>query len=84
MKTVTVRNLQQHIRENVEAAQNEKVVITRKGKPSAILIGVEGQDWETVLLQTSARFWKLIEKRRAEKSVSLKDMKLRFKKTKAR
>jgi prevent-host-death family protein len=74
MKTVTVRDLQKHVKKSVDAAQGDKVVITRKGKPAAILIGVEGEDWETVVLQTSAPFWKLIEKRRREKTVSLKHM----------
>jgi len=79
MKTVSVRDLQKNIRESVEAAQKDRVVVTRNGKPAALLIGVEGQDWESVVLQTSAPFWKLIEQRRREKTVSLREMRKRMK-----
>ena len=74
MKTVSVRDLQKTIKKCVDAAQEERIVVTRNGKPAALLIGLEGQDWETVMLQTSPSFWKLIEKRRKEKTISLSEM----------
>jgi PHD/YefM family antitoxin component YafN of YafNO toxin-antitoxin module len=79
MKTISVRDLQKKIRESVGEAQKDRVVATRNGKPAAILIGVEGQDWEIVVLQTSAPFWKLIEKRRKEKTIPLREMRKRVK-----
>jgi len=79
MKTVSVRDLQKNIRESVEAAQKDRVVVTRNGKPAALLIGVEGQDWESVVLQTHAPFWKLIEQRRREKTAPLREMRKRVK-----
>ena len=79
IKTVSVRELQRKIRESVEAAQKDRVVVTRNGKPAALLIGVEGQDWESVSLQTSARFWKLIQKRRTEKTIPIRKMRRRLK-----
>lgn len=81
MKTVSVRDLQKNIRQSVEAAQVEEVVVTRNGKPAALLIGVEGQDWESLVLQTSPRFWKLIQHRRREKTISLQEMSRRLKVT---
>jgi prevent-host-death family protein len=80
MKTVTVRDLQKKVRDCVEASQEDRVVITRHGKPAAVLVGVEGEDWETVALQTSASFWRLIEKRRKEPTVSLEEVRDRLKK----
>ena len=74
MKTVSVRDLQKAIKKCVDAAQDERIVVTRNGKPAALLVGLEGQDWETVLLQTSPSFWKLIENRRKEETVSLSEM----------
>lgn len=79
MKTISVRDLQKKIRESVGEAQKDRVVVTRNGKPAAILIGVEAQDWEIVVLQTSAPFWKLIEKRRKEKTIPLREMRKRVK-----
>jgi len=79
MKTVTVRDLQKRIKENIDTAQKEQVVVTRRGKPAVVLTGVEGQDWEDVILQTSASFWKLIESRRKEKTLSLQEVKKRLK-----
>ncbi len=74
MKTVSVRDLQKTVKKCVDVAQEERVVVTRNGKPAALLIGLEGQDWETVMLQTSPSFWKLIQKRRKEPTVSLSEM----------
>ncbi len=79
MKTISVRDFQKKIRESVNAAQKDRVVLTRNGKPAALLIGVKGQDWESVVLQTSAPFWKIIEKRRKEKTVPLREIRKRMK-----
>ena len=78
MKTVSVRELQKKIRECMEAAQSDRVVITRHGKPAAILIGVEGEDWEDIVLQTDAGFWKLIEQRRKQKTIPLDKVRKRL------
>jgi prevent-host-death family protein len=79
MKTVNVRDLQKKIKEFVDASQKDRVVLTRHGKPSAILVGVEGEDWETVVQETNAKFWDLIQTRRKQKNISLADMKNRLK-----
>ena len=54
----------------VSQAQRERLVITRKGRPVALLVGVEGLDPEQVELGSSDRFWKLIAKRRKQKTMS--------------
>jgi prevent-host-death family protein len=77
MKTITVRDLQKKVRECVNAAQTDRVVITRHGKPAAVLVGVEGTDWETVVLESNARFWRLIERRRKEPTITMADMRSR-------
>ena len=78
MKTVTIRDLQKKLKESVDAAQSDRVVITRQGKPAAVLVGVEGADWETVVLETNAAFWRLINKRRKQPIVSLTEMRKRL------
>jgi prevent-host-death family protein len=78
MRTINVRDLQKRIRECVSAAQKEKIVITRHGRPAAIVIGVEGQDWEDIVLQTSPAFWRLIEARRKQETIPLAEARLRL------
>jgi prevent-host-death family protein len=78
MKTVSVRDLQKRVKECVDHAQEDRIVITRHGKPAAILVGVEGSDWESLVLQTDPRFWKLIRARRREPTISLRQMRARL------
>ena len=78
MKTISVRDLQKKIRECVDIAQKEHVVLTRHGQPAAIVIGVEGYDWEDVVYQTSPAFWKMIQDRRKGKTISLAEMRKRL------
>jgi hypothetical protein len=61
----------------VEASQTEGVVITRNGKPASLVIGVEGMEWEELVLQSDPSFWNLMRERRQEKSISQKEMRRR-------
>jgi antitoxin (DNA-binding transcriptional repressor) of toxin-antitoxin stability system len=54
----------------IRDAQHERVVITRNGKPVALIVGVEGMDEEQLLLSSSDAFWQFITKRRAQKRIS--------------
>ena len=74
MKTISVRDLQQHVRDCVNASQKDRVVITRHGTPTALIIGVEGSNWDTLALQTNPSFWRVIEQRRKDHTVSLEEM----------
>ena len=51
-------------------AQRERVVITRNGKPVALLVGIEGMDEEQLQRASSDRFWKLIAERRAQRIIN--------------
>ena len=82
MKTVTARELQKRIKECVDMSQEDRVVITRRGKPAAVLLGVEGRDWEDLVLQTSPTFWKLIEERRKQPTISLTELRGRLRRRK--
>jgi prevent-host-death family protein len=79
MKTVAVRQLQQRIKSCLDEAQEDRVVITRHGKPAAILIGVEGKDWETVMLETNPTFWRMVQARRGQSTITLEELKARLK-----
>lgn len=78
MKTISVRDLQKQIRSVVETAQDDQVVITRNGQPVAVMVGVEGADWETVAVETSRSFWKEIARRRGQKTISLTEIRNRL------
>jgi len=82
MRSVTVRDLQKRVKECVDHAQEDRVVITRHGKPAAVLVGVEGEDWESVVLETDPKFWKLIRARRAQPTVSLERLNARLRRVK--
>ena len=79
MKTVTVRDLQKKIKPCLDEAQVDRVVITRRGKPAAVLIGVEGEDWETVILETDPTFWRMVQARRKQPTIPIEELKARLK-----
>jgi prevent-host-death family protein len=54
----------------VEQAQRERVVLTRRGKPVAVLVGVRGLDLEQIELGSSDEFWTLIRERRQQRTMS--------------
>jgi prevent-host-death family protein len=62
----------------IKAAQQERVVLTRGGKPVAVLVGVTDLDLEQIELGYSDRFWKLIQQRRQEKTLSREELEERL------
>ena len=78
MKTVSVRDLQRTLRKRVDESQKERLIVTRRGHPAAVLIGVEGMDWEQVLLQTDDSFWRMIQRRRRERATPLATVRRRL------
>jgi len=74
MKTIGARELQKRVKECLDSSQAESVVITRNGKPASVLIGVQGCDWEDLVIQSDPAFWATIRERRKEKSVSADEM----------
>jgi prevent-host-death family protein len=74
MKTVALREAKQSLSGFVAQAQRERVLITKHGKPAALVIGVEGQDIEDVLLSQDPDFWKLVEARRRQPTLSIAEV----------
>ena len=79
MKTVSVRDLQKSVKQVVDSAQTDRVIVTRRGEPAAVVLGVEGKDWETVVLEISPAFWELIGSRRREPTLSADELEHRLK-----
>jgi prevent-host-death family protein len=64
MRFVGVREAQVHLSGLVDRAQKERVILTRHGRPIAILTGVEGRDLEELLLSQDPGFGRTIAARR--------------------
>ena len=54
----------------VNDAQRERIILTRNGKPVALIIGVEGMDEEQLQLGSSDKFWRLVAERRTQKTMT--------------
>lgn len=63
----------------VTDAQHERVIITRNGKPVALVVGVEGMDEEQLQLSSSDKFWRLVTERRKQKTMSRSELEQRIK-----
>lgn len=68
----------------IRESQRERVVITREGKPVALIVGVEGLDKEQLELGTSDKFWKLIRERRSQGTLSRAELEQRVSRRKSR
>ena len=55
----------------IDKAQQERVIVTRKGKPVALVIGI---DEEQLDLGRNDSFWRLIEERRNQDTVGREEL----------
>jgi prevent-host-death family protein len=65
MRNVPETELQSNLDSILTRAQSERIVISRRGKPCAVLVGIEDYDAEDLALASSADFWLMIRQRRA-------------------
>ena len=64
MKIVPLAEAKDQLSAYVETAQQERILVTRHGRPAALIIGVQGEDLEDLLTRSDPDFWKMIEARR--------------------
>jgi prevent-host-death family protein len=76
MKVVGIQDA--NLKECVRQAQRQRVVLTRNGKPVAVLVGVKGLDLEQIALGHSDAFWKLIKERRSQETISRAELEKRL------
>lgn len=69
MKTVALRDAKQQLSDYVAQAQGEQILITKHGRPAALVLGVEGKDFEDVIYMTNPRFWEVIRSRRRSRPI---------------
>ena len=79
MKTISLAEAQSDFTGVLESSQKQRVVITRNGRPCAVLMGVEGYDEEDLRLASAPEFWHMIqERRRKGKSIALAEVEARL------
>ena len=78
MKSVSADYAKSNLKALLNSAQKERILVTRRGKPCAVILGVESYDEEDLQLASSPEFWRMIEKRRQEPSISLSELKARL------
>ncbi len=74
MKEITVERFSQDLESFLRAAQDERLLVTRGGKPVVLLVGVENKDQEDWDLEMSPDFWRMIEDRRDRPSIPLQEV----------
>jgi hypothetical protein len=67
MRKLALEGLTPELRELFEAAQRERVLVTRDGQPFGLLVGLENKDAEDLELEFSREFWRMIDARRRER-----------------
>src|SRR5205823_5982531 len=78
MKVVALGEAKNSLSAYVDDAQHDRVLVTRHGKPAALIIGVEGEDFEDLMTRSDPKFWNMIEARRkASKTLSADEMRKR-------
>jgi prevent-host-death family protein len=79
MKTISNLEVQENVDAVLDCAQSERVVVTRNGKPSAVIVGLESYDDEDLQLASSPEFWRMIQERRGSgSSIPLSELRTRL------
>jgi prevent-host-death family protein len=79
MKSIPAKELRTNLDAVLSSAQSERIVISRHGKPCAVLVGIENYDAEDMRLASSPEFWHMIRQRRTTgKSLTLAEVEARL------
>lgn len=80
MRLVGVREAQAQLSSLVSRSQKERIILTRHGRPVAVLSGVQGMDLEDILLGQDRGFARTIAARRRSSTrlMSLEEVKARL------
>ena len=76
MKVVGVQDT--NLEDCIRQARRGQVLLSRRGKPVAVLIDVRGLDREQAELGVSDAFWSLIRERRNQRTVSRAELEKRL------
>ncbi len=62
MKVVPVAEAKAHLSELLNIAEEELVVVTRKGRPTAVLLSITDEDLEGLILARSAKVREILDR----------------------
>ena len=75
---MTVFEAKNNFSQALHIAAEDVVVVTRRGKPVATIQGITEDDLEDLLLERSEAFWKMIDRARKGKSLSIDEVRKRL------
>jgi prevent-host-death family protein len=79
MKVVALREAKASLSGYIAKSQQDRVLITKHGRPAALVIGVEGEEMEDLLTMGNPRFWELVEsRRRSRKTLDIDEVRRRL------
>lgn len=79
MKVVALGKVKNEFSSYVDEAQHDRVLVTRHGRPAALIIGVEGEEFEDLMTRSDSAFWQLLESRRKRsETISADEMRKRL------
>ena len=74
MKEMTLEHFAAQLEQSMVAAQHEHILVTRDGRPFALVEGIAFKDEEDLALERSPEFWRMIEERRRGPSIPLEQV----------
>ncbi len=78
MRVVPLREAKASLSRYVQQSQKDRVLITKHGRPAALVVGVEGEDLEDLLTVENPVFWDMIEQRRTSRTLPIEEMRRRL------
>ncbi len=79
MKVVALGKAKNELSACIDEAQKDRILITRHGRPAAIIVGVQGEEFEDLMTRSDPEFWRMIEARRKGSStISAEEMRRRL------
>jgi prevent-host-death family protein len=64
MKVIALGEAKNALSACIDEAQSDRILITRHGRPVALIVGVEGEEFEDLMTRSDPEFWTMIESRR--------------------
>ena len=78
MTTIELENASLETCVEVSGINRDRVLVTRNGRPIAVVVSVEGLDPEHVALTYDTEFWKMIRERRQQPTVTRAELEAMF------